>query len=70
MRLMRRANKVRSALRRPLANATPPTEKPKNLHWKTYFSLLQQHDALMIAVSSALQERLTGIEKYIEQETM
>jgi hypothetical protein len=67
IRLMRSADKLRSVLGWPLGIANPTGEKPKHMHWKTFASLMDQHDALTMAAFGAIQEETRKIEEYVER---
>ncbi|MBS0354452.1 MAG: hypothetical protein JSR83_11195 [Proteobacteria bacterium] len=66
-RLAGRADKIRQRLGWPVGilNATPRT-KPKAMHWRTFWRLTAEHDALVGAALAGMSEHLGITERRLE----
>lgn len=66
-RLAGRADKIRRRLGWPVGilNATPGT-KPKGMHWRTFWRLTAEHDALVGAALAGMSEHLGIMERRLD----
>lgn len=66
-RLAGRADKIRRRLGWPVGilNATPGT-KPKGMHWRTFWRLNAEHDALVGAALAGMSEHLGIMERRLD----
>ncbi len=57
-RAARRANRIRKRLCWPVGIFNPCREKPKGMHWQTYWRLRAKHDRLVMVSLEGMSQRL------------